>query len=234
LLRSHEAESLVRSGWVTLIGVKKMVAVCCANCVARGGGQPVRFSGYLGPLGGVGVEPGDIRTPSDPAPSVHTRARFTILVSAKAWHPLWRGAPSEPRRRQPPPDPPSSAHTYDERPMIVKSCAVPSCPRYAVPRGRGRCARHRRTTTQRGYGAQWRRIRAEVLGPACEICGTARDLTVDHITPLSKGGTHDPRNLRTLCRSCHGRHCDQVGRTGRGEEVERPNPSRGRDPARSP
>jgi hypothetical protein len=40
-------ESLVRSGWVTLIGVKEMVAVGFATCVARGGNQPVRLSRHL-------------------------------------------------------------------------------------------------------------------------------------------------------------------------------------------
>ena len=39
LLRSHGAESLVRSGWVTRIGVKEMVVVARVTCVARGSGD---------------------------------------------------------------------------------------------------------------------------------------------------------------------------------------------------
>lgn len=40
----------------------------------------------------------------------------------------------------------------------------------------------------------------------CQLCGaTAKTdiLEVDHITPLSEGGTHEPDNLRTLCNSCN-------------------------------
>ena len=43
----------------------------------------------------------------------------------------------------------------------------------------------------------------------CVLCG--RDakndrLVIDHIKPVVKGGTNDPKNLRTLCRACnHGK-----------------------------
>lgn len=36
-------------------------------------------------------------------------------------------------------------------------------------------------------------------GNKCVKCGTTSDLTVDHIIPLSKGGTDDFANLTTLC-----------------------------------
>jgi 5-methylcytosine-specific restriction endonuclease McrA len=35
----------------------------------------------------------------------------------------------------------------------------------------------------------------------CEVCGTTEDITLDHILPLSKGGTNDLDNLRYLCRA---------------------------------
>jgi 5-methylcytosine-specific restriction protein A len=88
---------------------------------------------------------------------------------------------------------------------VHTACAEPGCPGFAVPNGRGRCARHQRSEAQRGYGRDWRRIRRIVRAPTCEACGTTADLTVDHITPQSLGGTHALANLRTLCRSCHGR-----------------------------
>lgn len=37
-------------------------------------------------------------------------------------------------------------------------------------------------------------------GYQCIECGTVEDLTIDHITPLSKGGTDNLENLRLLCR----------------------------------
>lgn len=35
----------------------------------------------------------------------------------------------------------------------------------------------------------------------CVICRSGEDLTVDHIVPVSKGGSDDMDNLRTLCQS---------------------------------
>lgn len=40
-------------------------------------------------------------------------------------------------------------------------------------------------------------------GYRCVICGTWKDLTIDHIVPKSKGGTNDPGNLQTMCRICN-------------------------------
>lgn len=39
----------------------------------------------------------------------------------------------------------------------------------------------------------------------CKHCGTQENLSVDHITPESYGGTLALSNLQTLCRSCNSR-----------------------------
>jgi len=66
-------------------------------------------------------------------------------------------------------------------------------------------ARDRPSATERGYGASWRRLSRKLREqqPWCSQCGTPSDLTVDHIIPLSKGGTNDLANLRVLCRPCN-------------------------------
>src|ERR1044071_9997283 len=56
--------------------------------------------------------------------------------------------------------------------------------------------------------------RADILkrdGAICYFCHEALDLskkgsvTLEHLTPLSRGGTHTPDNLRIACRSCNSR-----------------------------
>jgi hypothetical protein len=50
------------------------------------------------------------------------------------------------------------------------------------------------TTAQR----IWRRD-----GWHCKTCGTDQDLVVDHVIPLSLGGTNEDDNLQTLCGTCN-------------------------------
>jgi 5-methylcytosine-specific restriction endonuclease McrA len=74
-----------------------------------------------------------------------------------------------------------------------------------------RCTQHAPATFaslhgSTGYGSAWRRARAAALdrdGHACVMCGSTRDLEVDHIVRKRAGGTDDLRNLRTLCHEHH-------------------------------
>ena len=57
--------------------------------------------------------------------------------------------------------------------------------------------------------AEYRRNRALIRKQQryCVWCGTAgttnNRLYVDHIVPVSKGGSHKLENLRVLCQNCH-------------------------------
>lgn len=97
-------------------------------------------------------------------------------------------------------------------------CSEPGCPEIA-PRG-GKCPackreerraldRRRGSASHRGYGAEWREIRARVLRkrPVCcapEGCDRLAE-EVHHIVALRAGGTHDEANLLPLCALHHRR-----------------------------
>ena len=42
----------------------------------------------------------------------------------------------------------------------------------------------------------------------CAACGTAQNLTIDHIIPLAKGGKNTLDNLQMLCESCNTEKAD--------------------------
>ncbi|WP_405848136.1 HNH endonuclease [Streptomyces niveus] len=77
----------------------------------------------------------------------------------------------------------------------------------------GRCDEHKRKawanrSSAWGSGStrKWRAFRAARLDdePQCRRCGSKQQLEVDHIIPLSEGGSKwDPANVQTLCGDCH-------------------------------
>lgn len=60
-------------------------------------------------------------------------------------------------------------------------------------------------SSQRGYGADWRKLRYQVLAdhPTCQGCGNAPSTDVDHIKSKRLGGTDARSNLQALCGACH-------------------------------
>jgi 5-methylcytosine-specific restriction endonuclease McrA len=78
-----------------------------------------------------------------------------------------------------------------------------------------------RSSTDRGYGADWRKVRAQVLAaePLCRLCRQRPAAEVDHIRPFH--GLADPlrlavSNLRPLCTPCHRTRTARQSHGGRG------------------
>ncbi|MGY6129117.1 HNH endonuclease (plasmid) [Paraburkholderia strydomiana] len=66
------------------------------------------------------------------------------------------------------------------------------------------------STTARGYGAAWQRLRASILKRdhyLCQVCIRKGRVTeasqVDHIKAKAAGGTDDEGNLQSICEPCH-------------------------------
>lgn len=78
---------------------------------------------------------------------------------------------------------------------------------------------HEKRRVNKGPTDQWglrrfpakkrRKIREKLLdiyGNVCFRCGSSRkpeDLTIDHVIPVSAGGTNDFKNLRVMCNRCN-------------------------------
>ncbi|MFE4355120.1 HNH endonuclease [Kitasatospora sp. NPDC056800] len=72
----------------------------------------------------------------------------------------------------------------------------------------------------RGYDNEWlTNVKAAIAKrPYCLWCMTKGDkdnpLTGDHIIPVSRGGTNEPRNIRVLCRRCNSRRGNRTNAKG--------------------
>jgi len=67
------------------------------------------------------------------------------------------------------------------------------------------CPDHR-GTARNGSTSQWRKIRAAVLKRdrySCHYCGARPVNVVDHLRPVSRGGTDDEANLIAACPGCN-------------------------------
>ena len=95
---------------------------------------------------------------------------------------------------------------------LASPCSFAGCPARAT--NRGRCQTHARkvdsergTSTDRGYGVNWRRIRGMFLNrhPVCQDeSGCWRPATdVHHMIAKRRGGSDAFENLQSLCHAHH-------------------------------
>lgn len=86
-------------------------------------------------------------------------------------------------------------------------CSRPGCTELGKhSHSRREYDQRRGSSTARGLGAQWQKIRARKLAeePLCRICKEVRGIivaadSVDHIVPRAKGGTDAWENLQSTC-----------------------------------
>lgn len=106
----------------------------------------------------------------------------------------------------------------------AKACRVSGCKHLVRDRKyQGYCEAHkdkagwfanekaRGNRHQRGYGADWDKIRIAALKRDAYLCQKCRAqgkyikaTTVDHIRAKAHGGTNALSNLQSLCQACHG------------------------------
>lgn len=115
------------------------------------------------------------------------------------------------------------------RPMIL--CRHRGCGRAVGVSGF--CARHasesvgwhrtsKASSSERGYGSYWRKLRLSVLrrdGYLCQVCRAADASEVDHIVPKSSGGTDEPDNLQAICRVCHAKKTQKEAKNAQKQQI---------------
>ena len=120
---------------------------------------------------------------------------------------------SEKRRSWKKPGMPTKAKRPCRQPGCVRLVSDGSyCDAHERERRR-RSDAERGSAAKRGYGHRWRKLRRMFLR-ANPLCADPFDVhgdqvveakEVDHIIPLSDGGTNEWNNLQSLCKSCHSR-----------------------------
>lgn len=117
--------------------------------------------------------------------------------------------------------------------IAPKPCKHPGCA--ALVASGGYCEAHklaapgsfadrsRGSRHERGYGAQWDKLRLSVMARDAGLCVPCRKsgkisvaTAVDHIVPKSQGGTDEKGNLQAICAECHRAKTARESARGRG------------------
>jgi 5-methylcytosine-specific restriction protein A len=107
---------------------------------------------------------------------------------------------------------------------VSRPCRSYGCPALVTNKGqRGFCDEHAHmragwskrpartgSTTERGYGHAWQKLRLQILTRDAYVCVLCRQANryvpatdVDHIISKARGGTDAHDNLQSLCSECH-------------------------------
>jgi len=102
--------------------------------------------------------------------------------------------------------------------------AAPTCPGLKARRRTGEKPSPIRERTERvQFNALVRKQVYELCGSRCLSCGTSENIEIDHVMPVSLGGSNDLDNLQPLCHRCNskkaGRYIDFRGPNASGEAV---------------
>lgn len=113
----------------------------------------------------------------------------------------------------------------------ARPCAHRGCVSLVHGQGIRYCADHlaevrqrqdarRGTSAQRGYDAEWRKVRDKFLAdhPWCMDCG-AQSEVAHHEHRKRAGGSDNPGNLIALCRPCHSRRHAKTQESFRGRVI---------------
>jgi len=102
--------------------------------------------------------------------------------------------------------------------MPPKQCNAASCKEYST--FGGRCDNHKKkawvssegkTSSERGYGTKWRKVRKAALHRDLHLCQVCRNdhnrlreaKEVDHVINKANGGDDSLANLQSICTPCH-------------------------------
>jgi 5-methylcytosine-specific restriction endonuclease McrA len=98
------------------------------------------------------------------------------------------------------------ARSADKRYTQYKRWAIKNHGTYAEFRRAMRATRRQQETAQPGDLSRSKQKVLRAQATHCFYCAkelTARNRTIDHVIPLSRGGRHDTSNVVVACRSCN-------------------------------